>query len=58
MTQELLPITHPVKSREQTTCCVVGAGPAGAVLSFMLARNGIRVMLLESHLDFHIFDCI
>jgi 2-polyprenyl-6-methoxyphenol hydroxylase-like FAD-dependent oxidoreductase len=37
---------------QQTTCCVVGAGPAGAVLSFMLARQGISVMLLESHLDF------
>jgi 2-polyprenyl-6-methoxyphenol hydroxylase-like FAD-dependent oxidoreductase len=52
MAQELLPPTHPVKSREQTTCCVVGAGPAGAILSFMLARKGISVMLLESHLDF------
>src|SRR5207248_9764654 len=37
---------------QQTTCCVVGAGPAGAVLSFMLARQGIPVMLLEAHLDF------
>ena len=52
MAQELLPPTRPVKSREQTTCCVVGAGPAGAVLSFMLARKGIPVILLESHLDF------
>jgi len=41
-----------MKSIEQTTCCVVGAGPAGAILSFMLARKGIPVMLLESHLDF------
>jgi 2-polyprenyl-6-methoxyphenol hydroxylase-like FAD-dependent oxidoreductase len=37
---------------QQTTCCVVGAGPAGATLSFMLARQGIPVTLLESHLDF------
>lgn len=37
---------------QQTTCCVVGAGPAGVVLSFMLARQDIPVMLLESHLDF------
>src|SRR5213594_722316 len=36
----------------QTTCCVVGAGPAGAVLAFMLARQGIDVTLLESHQDF------
>ncbi len=52
MTQEILPQTHPMKSREQTTCCVVGAGPAGTILSFMLARTGIPVILLESHLDF------
>ncbi len=37
---------------QQTTCCVVGGGPAGATLSFMLARQGIPVILLESHLDF------
>src|SRR5690242_12220080 len=52
MAPEILPLTRPVKSREQTTCCVVGAGPAGATLSFMLARQGIPVILLESHLDF------
>src|SRR5437868_3149542 len=52
MAQEILPQTHPMKSREQTTCCVVGAGPAGTILSFMLARTGIPVILLESHLDF------
>src|SRR5437899_12103189 len=44
--------THEVKSTEQTTSCIVGGGPAGAVLSFMLARQGIAVLLLESHLDF------
>jgi 2-polyprenyl-6-methoxyphenol hydroxylase-like FAD-dependent oxidoreductase len=37
---------------EQTTCVVVGGGPAGAVLSFMLARNGVSVTLLEAHKDF------
>jgi 2-polyprenyl-6-methoxyphenol hydroxylase-like FAD-dependent oxidoreductase len=41
-----------IRDVQQTTCIVVGAGPAGAVLSFMLARKGIDVMLLESHLDF------
>ena len=44
--------THELRDVQQTTCIVVGAGPAGAVLSFMLARKGIEVMLLESHLDF------
>jgi len=37
---------------DQTTCCVVGAGPAGAMLSLMLARNGVPVILLEMHQDF------
>jgi 2-polyprenyl-6-methoxyphenol hydroxylase-like FAD-dependent oxidoreductase len=52
MAQEIIPQTPAVISREQATCCVVGAGPAGAVLSFMLARECIPVILLESHLDF------
>src|SRR5205807_5745141 len=37
---------------EQTTCCIVGSGPAGAVLALLLARQGIPVILLEEHLDF------
>lgn len=44
--------THEIRDVQQTMCIVVGAGPAGSVLSFMLARKGIDVMLLESHLDF------
>jgi 2-polyprenyl-6-methoxyphenol hydroxylase-like FAD-dependent oxidoreductase len=35
-----------------TDCCIVGAGPAGAVLALLLARQGIRVTLLEAHTDF------
>jgi 2-polyprenyl-6-methoxyphenol hydroxylase-like FAD-dependent oxidoreductase len=31
---------------------VVGAGPAGAALSYLLARRGIDVTLLERHTDF------
>ncbi len=31
---------------------VVGAGPAGATLSYLLARRGIAVTLLERHTDF------
>jgi 2-polyprenyl-6-methoxyphenol hydroxylase-like FAD-dependent oxidoreductase len=33
-------------------CCVVGGGPGGAVLALLLARQGVRVMLLEAHQDF------
>jgi 2-polyprenyl-6-methoxyphenol hydroxylase-like FAD-dependent oxidoreductase len=36
----------------QTTCCIVGSGPAGAMLALLLARQGIPVMLLEAHMDF------
>src|SRR6476469_8053219 len=36
----------------QTTCCIVGGGPAGAFLALLLARQGIPVMLLEAHKNF------
>src|SRR5437868_3940535 len=44
--------TFEVISVQQTTCCIVGSGPAGAVLALLLARQGIPVILLEEHLDF------
>lgn len=36
----------------ETNCCIVGGGPAGVVLSLLMARQGISVMLLETHKDF------
>src|SRR6202047_246055 len=36
----------------QTSCCIVGGGPAGMVLGFLLARAGIEVLVLEKHSDF------
>jgi 2-polyprenyl-6-methoxyphenol hydroxylase-like FAD-dependent oxidoreductase len=41
-----------VVSTVETRCCIVGAGPAGAVLGLLLARGGVPVTLLESHPDF------
>ena len=39
-------------SRSETTVIVVGAGPAGVSLAYLLASRGISVTLLERHRDF------
>lgn len=36
----------------KTSCCIVGCGPAGAVLGLILARHGVPVTVLEKHGDF------
>ncbi|CAN5138329.1 FAD-dependent oxidoreductase [soil metagenome] len=33
-------------------CCIVGGGPAGVMVGFLLARAGIQVAVLEKHGDF------
>jgi 2-polyprenyl-6-methoxyphenol hydroxylase-like FAD-dependent oxidoreductase len=35
-----------------TTCLVVGGGPAGMMLGYLLARSGVQTILLEKHGDF------
>jgi 2-polyprenyl-6-methoxyphenol hydroxylase-like FAD-dependent oxidoreductase len=37
----------------ETACCVVGGGPAGMVAGLLLARQGVDVLVLEKHADFH-----
>ena len=37
---------------DQTTCCIVGGGPAGVMLGYLLARSGVEVTVLEKHADF------
>ena len=48
------PASAPIATAtaSDTTCCIVGGGPAGAMLALLLARRGVRVTLLEMHKDF------
>ncbi|MGY3240442.1 2-polyprenyl-6-methoxyphenol hydroxylase-like FAD-dependent oxidoreductase [Bradyrhizobium sp. USDA 4472] len=40
--------SRPMKVR----CCIVGGGPAGMMLGYLLGRGGIDVVVLEKHADF------
>ena len=35
-----------------TRCCIVGGGPCGMMLGYLLARAGVDVVVLEKHADF------
>ena len=37
---------------KKVRCCVVGGGPAGMMLGYLLGRAGIEVVVLEKHADF------
>jgi 2-polyprenyl-6-methoxyphenol hydroxylase-like FAD-dependent oxidoreductase len=39
-------------ARREVDCCIAGCGPAGAMLGLLLARAGVRVVVLEKHADF------
>jgi 2-polyprenyl-6-methoxyphenol hydroxylase-like FAD-dependent oxidoreductase len=39
-------------SNGHTRCCIVGGGPAGMMLGFLLARAGIELVVFEKHADF------
>jgi 2-polyprenyl-6-methoxyphenol hydroxylase-like FAD-dependent oxidoreductase len=41
-----------VLEKLSTQCCIVGGGPAGVMLGFLLARQGVDVIVLEKHKDF------
>jgi 2-polyprenyl-6-methoxyphenol hydroxylase-like FAD-dependent oxidoreductase len=36
----------------ETQCCVVGGGPAGMMLGYLMARAGVDTIVLEKHKDF------
>ena len=38
--------------RLTTDCCIVGGGPAGLMLGYLLARAGVQVVVIEKHADF------
>ncbi len=38
--------------RIEAHCAIAGGGPAGMVLGYLLARAGVRVVVLEKHKDF------
>ena len=46
------PAVGEIRTAEQTSCCIVGGGPGGAMLALFLARRGVPVTLLEMHKDF------
>ncbi len=50
-TARATPAPSGIKSLK-TTACVVGGGPAGMMLGFLLARAGVHITVLEKHADF------
>ncbi len=36
----------------EVQCCIAGGGPAGLMLGLLLARAGVKVLVLEKHADF------
>ena len=42
----------PTKVEDNVHCCIAGGGPAGMILGFLLARAGLKVVVLEKHADF------
>src|SRR5881398_2599962 len=43
---------QPGRRSLTTRCCIVGGGPAGMMLGYLLGRAGIDVVVLEKHADF------
>ena len=47
-----MPETARAPEQDHARCCVVGGGPAGMMLGFLLARAGVEIVVLEKHADF------
>jgi hypothetical protein len=50
--EEFEPMSDVTSTVESVDCCIVGGGPGGAMLALLLARQGVRVKLLEAHSRF------
>ena len=48
----IVPRAPGVHDVQRSDCCIVGGGPAGAVLALLLARKEVHVTLLEMHKNF------
>ncbi len=49
---DVVPPSDGSLQKDDCACCIVGGGPAGVMLGFLLARAGVDVMVLEKHKDF------
>src|ERR1700716_3709836 len=45
-------LERPSRRTLQTRCCIVGGGPAGMMLGYLLGRAGVETLVLEKHADF------
>ncbi|GHO75681.1 monooxygenase [Ktedonobacter sp. SOSP1-85] len=52
MQNQTISTVHEILDSVETSCCIVGGGPAGVMLALLLARQDIPVILLEAHADF------
>src|ERR1700730_1904266 len=43
---------QPKRRTLNTRCCIVGGGPAGMMLGYLLGRAGVDAVVLEKHADF------
>jgi len=49
---EATTLGQPAPRIRKVRCCIVGGGPAGMMLGYLLGRAGIDVVVLEKHADF------